>query len=653
MLYNRFVSKSRMLYRSLLDDAGFSRSEAAVFLLQLIFLKLAEANNLFLGKPIVYAVEKARLSSSNAACYELSNTLSNSFACLPEGLNVPLPYTLPTDLLESLGAYCSAIDWTSIDISVASSYFEAAHELQNSEAVGSYYTSAENVDKLLTALCFNQLQAEAEQCQSKLSADRFLSKLRSLRFLDASSGSGNFLVSAYKKTKTIELSIAVKFKTYVGVTPEAFYGIEIDETAARNSQILMLLQQRICEVNAAYELHDKLSMMDMCYSPSIVCDNALRTAWPSNIDYIIGNPPFVSRTKLSESQLAQLSGLTNVIDYSQAWIDKAGKYMLSNRNTRAAMILPNSVCQGTASIRFWEAQSMVINFAYQSMKWADDVQATYADVWCVIVGFSYCDDGEKLLHTISGTEISCPYINYYLQPSESLHENIDTNCCRSPLLPPMKRCTKSFKIVLATQRNTDTAYVRYITADNLLNSVEQYVELDSVVYESIISVTKPVIIIPRHCSENRRYIPMAYIQPSELDSFVCNESVLFILGADLNLYALLQSAVHQDYIQAYCGRLGMRYRYSSQLYDSFYVPKLTEEQITVGEALGAALLEEQSKVISTSGLKLGNIYRTYDMPAKLLKKHLDIDKYFDLLYFGKIAMSPSERVRLLKKCATK
>ncbi len=77
------------------------------------------------------------------------------------------------------------------------------------------------------------------------------------------------------------------------------------------------------------------------------------------------------------------------------------------------------------------------------------------------------------------------------------------------------------------------------------------------------------ILVPRHSSENRRYIPIGFLTPNILTS----DAVQIIPDATLYHFGILESNVHMAWMRAVAGRLKSDYRYSKDIvYNNFPWP---------------------------------------------------------------------------------
>ena len=77
------------------------------------------------------------------------------------------------------------------------------------------------------------------------------------------------------------------------------------------------------------------------------------------------------------------------------------------------------------------------------------------------------------------------------------------------------------------------------------------------------------LIVPRHSSENRKYIPLGYYHAD----VICGDSCMVVPSASLYHFGVLTSSVHMAWMRAVAGRLEMRYRYSAAIvYNNFPWP---------------------------------------------------------------------------------
>jgi hypothetical protein len=143
------------------------------------------------------------------------------------------------------------------------------------------------------------------------------------------------------------------------------------------------------------------------------------------------------------------------------------------------------------------------------------------------------------------------------------------------------------------------------------------------------------IIIPRHSSENRNYIPFGFVS-SEI---IVNDAVQILPSATLYHFGVLTSSVHMAWMRTVCGRLKSDYRYSANIvYNNFPWPEVGERGAGNGE-LGMTtsksrsdLLFDVSQITQTAQAildaralypdsSLADLYDPLTMPIELRKAH--------------------------------
>lgn len=128
------------------------------------------------------------------------------------------------------------------------------------------------------------------------------------------------------------------------------------------------------------------------------------------------------------------------------------------------------------------------------------------------------------------------------------------------------------------------------------------------------------LVVPRHSSENRRYIPIGYIEAN----IICGDANLLIPSADLFDFGILMSNVHNSWIRAIAGRIKSDYRYSaSVVYNTFPWCNPTEEQKKKIEKTAQGILEARALYPNSS---LADLYDELTMPKELRKAHQENDK---------------------------
>ena len=131
---------------------------------------------------------------------------------------------------------------------------------------------------------------------------------------------------------------------------------------------------------------------------------------------------------------------------------------------------------------------------------------------------------------------------------------------------------------------------------------------------------KTYIIVPSVSSENRRYIPLGFLD----ENTISTNLNLIIPEATLYHFGVLTSNVHMSWMRVVCGRLKSDYRYSKDIvYNNFPWPNPTPEQKAKIEQTAQAILYARALYPDSS---LADLYDPLTMPAELKKAHQANDK---------------------------
>lgn len=121
----------------------------------------------------------------------------------------------------------------------------------------------------------------------------------------------------------------------------------------------------------------------------------------------------------------------------------------------------------------------------------------------------------------------------------------------------------------------------------------------------------PYLLIPRHSSEFRQYLPIGFIDPAVLTGDAC----LISQSASLYDFGVLESLMHNAWLRAVCGRIKSDYRYSAGIvYNNFPWPGPTDTQQA---AIGVAAQGVLDARAAQAGATLADLYDPLSMPAPL------------------------------------
>ena len=358
---------------------------------------------------------------------ERDEYLEESLAAFPYvngGLFTEEDKTIPPlteEIKELLVKHASnEFDWSEISPTIFGAIFESTLNPETRRSGGMHYTSIENIHKVIDPLFLDDLKAEFEELkQIKNTTNRiekvkeFHKRLGTLKFLDPACGSGNFLTETYLSLRKLgnecikvelnigegELGLTYQAEDLIQVSIQQFYGIEINDFAAVVAKTALWIAEGQMMKETAKIIEKDLKFLPLHTYANIIEGNALRIDWESvvpksDLNYILGNPPFVGYAYQSKEQKDDLEsvmkGFGKNIDYVAGWYYKAAQ-MMQGTQIKAALVSTNSITQGEQVAAIWkpmfEQFGMHFDFAYRTFRWDSEANIK-AHVHCVIIGFS-------------------------------------------------------------------------------------------------------------------------------------------------------------------------------------------------------------------------------------------------------------------------
>jgi len=143
--------------------------------------------------------------------------------------------------------------------------------------------------------------------------------------------------------------------------------------------------------------------------------------------------------------------------------------------------------------------------------------------------------------------------------------------------------------------------------------------------------------IPEVSSENRQYIPMAFVPPS----VIASNKLQFIVGASMFQFGVLNSSMHMAWVRVVSGRLESRISYAPSVYNNFPWPVgLTQKQEGAVVAAAQGVLDARKNHPKAS---LEDLYDPLTMPADLRQAHAKLDRAVEKCY--RAEAFPTERAR--------
>ena len=407
------------------------------------------------------------------------------------------------------------------------------------------------------------------------------------------------------------------------------------------------------------------------------------------LDYVFGNPPFVGKQHRSESQKDGMNrafrgyAKAKILDFVTAWYAMAAEYTQGTA-IRAAFVSTNSIAQGEQVAVLWgyldDRYDLTIHFAHRTFKWTSQGRGS-AGVHCVIIGFGHVEEKQKRLFeyetpTSDPAELRVKEINGYLVPAGK----VLVRSRRDPIcdVPRMSfgnmpndggslLLTDDEKNALVASEPGAAAFVRpFMSAREFIHDVPRWclwlVDADPADLRTLPEVLRRIsavragreassraatrelaryptrfgevrqpetryVLIPRHSSEHRRYVPIGYMEPSEIVA----DSCLFFPHDDTYYFGILTSAMHMAWLRHVGGRIKSDYRYSASLvFNNFPFPEQPSprQRDAVRDAVDDVLAARDQFPQAS----LADLYDPLSMPATLARAHRALDRAVDRCY---------------------
>lgn len=368
------------------------------------------------------------------------------------------------------------------------------------------------------------------------------------------------------------------------------------------------------------------------------------------------------------------------MDFVCGWYAKAAEYMQEHSSTKCALVSTNSITQGEQVALLWkplvEHYKLHISFAWRTFRWNNEADEM-AHVHCVIIGFDKQRSNDKQnIYQENADTIEAKHINGYLMDAEDIFIESRTKPLGNvPLMVYGNKPVEGGNLIMTAKECAELIekeplaqeYVRELVgAKEFLYNEKRYClwmpdEPSSEELEKMPLVKKRIkataafrekspkaatkelaydayrfmeirqpeleyILVPRHSSENRQYIPMGFMEPSVISS----DANHIIPTSSKWLFGIMQSRIHMIWVKYVCGRLESRYRYSSDIvYNNFPWKDLDDEQKNAIEETATEILEarkqDASNLASQYGLLKGRLAKAHKANDKVVAKAYDID----------------------------
>jgi len=424
----------------------------------------------------------------------------------------------------------------------------------------------------------------------------------------------------------------------------------------------------------------------------------------TKFDFIFGNPPFIGKKEQKAEQKADMEKVfsyhkgTGVLDYVTAWYIKAAQY-IQNTKIKAAFVSTNSIAQGEQVGVLWSllfnSYNIKIHFAHQTFKWFNEAKGKAA-VHCVIIGFASYDSNKKTIFEYDELnrlphEIKVSNINPYLiEGKDILIENRKKPICnvqeiiygsfalddgnytlseeeKNEIILDNKLSEKFIKPFIGGREliHAEKRYCLWLIDANPseIKSIDKIKDrVDDVkkwrfnsnrantkklaetptIFAEIRQPKSNYLAFPTVSSENRKYIPIAFLEPTTIAS----NQIYILPNANLFHFGILTSTMHMAWVKYVCGRLKSDFRYSASIvYNNFPWPENpNEKQFKAIESAAQKILEVRAEFPRNS---LADLYDSLAMPPALVKAHQSLNRVVDLAYRPRPFTSDANRMEFL------
>ncbi|MEI7946761.1 MAG: DNA methyltransferase [bacterium] len=473
---------------------------------------------------------------------------------------------------------------------------------------------------------------------------------------------------------------------------------------------------------------------------------------PDHCSYVLGNPPFVGKHLMTSEQTGDMELLwkdtlgAGILDYVTGWYKKAAEYIRSTAIV-VGFVSTSSITQGEQVGVLWntlfQRYGIKIHFGHRTFAWQSEARGK-ARVHVVIIGFANFDVRTKKIYEYesdgkTGAVYEVANVSPYLLEGPDVAVITRTNpICNVPSCIYGNKPTDGGHLIVEEKDRVSfllenpaaKKYLRpLLCAEEYLHSIPRWClwlidaapkdilniqgikqRVEAVRAFRLASKKEPTrkkadfaalfaeirqpksryIVIPRHSSEHRKYVPFGYFDPT----IVIHDSCTALPNASLYHFGVLSSAMHMAWMRQVCGRLESRYRYSSGLvYNNFPWPTLESGSYPESESSGMAVREtdigflmtqydddafvsptskqnkKSLKALSSDDKKkavveksaqavlnvrakyttstLADLYDPLSMPSDLVKAHAELDRAVDQCYRSAPFTSDRQRIEFL------
>ncbi len=726
-----------------LEGGGYKGHDLERFLVRILFCLFAEDTGIFERESFnLYIVNSTKDDGSDlgphlARLFEVLDTpVADRQKKLDETL-ATFPYVNGALYKERLGfadfdrkmrdalLAATRFDWSRISPAIFGALFQSIMLPKERRQIGAHYTSERDILKVARGLFLDDLREEYANILTDKSTRKterlksFHDKISKFKFFDPACGCGNFLVITYREIRQLEIDLlkelygrqrVLDIHHLSKIDVDAFYGIEVEEWPTRIAEVAMWLMDHQMNIRLSEAFGEYYQRLPLRKSPTIVNVNAITTDWESVIpkqecSFILGNPPFVGKTYMTEAQKADMQFVCGqlkafgLLDYVTAWYFKSAKY-ISGTKIKVGFVSTNSITQGEQVGLLWNELfskfHIKILFAHRTFPWCSEARGK-AHVHVVIIGFAAFDGANKHIYDyqhgennvtvsiatninpylVEGSDVvvlsrSTPLSN--VQPIVNGSKQVDGGFLtlnreeKEHLIKTCPKCAPYIRPFVGSEEfiNGQERWCLWLvdappelirTCEEIRTRVEQVKQFrlsskkeqtresanTPYRFAEVRNITADYLAIPEVSSERRRYVPIGFLPKTTVPS----NKIQVVPAATLFHFGVLCSEMHMAWMRLVGGRLKSDYSYSNKLvYNNFPWPGPDDRQKKKVEECAQAVLDARKSFLD-GGSTLADLYDHIAMPLPLAKAHQALDRAVEKCYRGEAFASDRQRVEFL------
>jgi len=442
------VSSKLHSFAQALVKAGATQEDAACFLMRVAFTCYAEDLGL-IQKGSFQRILTANKTTPER-CAPAITALWKTMKGCGGGWLFETPEALPLDQKQvALLAEVTAADWEPVNVTIFGNILEYALEPTERQQLGTHYTPASYVERLVQPTILEPLKKEwaAVDKTNPQAVLAFHERLCKIVVLDPACGSGNFLATSFELLSAFDNEVVATLRKLRQPEPtsaigiQQFRGIEIAPHSADVCELVL----RVTWLKAYMKTHrglppeiDNQRVVD-CKDALLAYDSTQKTTtakgepdtrylnprpaeWPS-CDYVVGNPPFLGNAKmrrtLGDGYVEAVRGTYKAVpgkcDYVMYWWYKSAELLRQGKIQRFGLITTSSIRSKFNSRvveQFLDGQPpLSVVYAIPDHPWGAGVAQTR-------IAMTVCAAGEQpgTLATVTDERLSTNGYNVELKP---------------------------------------------------------------------------------------------------------------------------------------------------------------------------------------------------------------------------------------------